>query len=126
MVCVSGVSSTVVVLGVLLVGVLLVGVLLVGVLLLGVLLLGVLLLGVLAGRVLVCWRWCSWCGVASVCRSVLLHETLRQLSPNATALTVTRLLSVGRKRFSLRAGVALASIGVLQGIGSRVDDERGG
>jgi hypothetical protein len=106
-VCVSGVSSTVVVLGVLLVGTLAV---LAGVLV-------VLVFG--AGVVGVAW------GAASV-SVVLLHETLRQLSPNATALTVTKLLSVGRKRFSLRAGVALASIGVLQGKGSRVDDERGG
>ena len=105
--CVSGVSSTVVVLGVLLVGMLVV---LAGVLV-------VLVFG--AGVVGVAW------GAASV-SVVLLHETLRQLSPNATALTVTKLLSVGRKRFSLRAGVALASIGVLQGKGSRVDDERGG
>jgi len=108
---VSGVSSTVVVLGVLLVGVL------------GVLLVGVLV--VLAGVLVVLVFGADVVGVASGA-VVLLHETLRQLSPNATALTVTRLLSVGRKRFSLRAGVALASIGVLQGKGSRVDDERGG
>ena len=55
----------------------------------------------------------AW-GAACV-SAVLLHETLRQPSPNATALTVTGLLSVGRKRFSLRAGVVSVSIGVLQG-----------
>ena len=50
----------------------------------------------------------AW-GAACV-SAVLLHETLRQPSPNATALTVTGLLSVGRKRFSLRAGVVSVSI----------------
>ena len=89
-----------------------------------VLLLGVLagVLGVLAVVLVVLVFGAGVVGVAWGAASVsvvLLHETLRQLSPNATALTVAKLLSVGRKRFSLRAGVALASIGVLEGKGSR-------